>query len=43
MFFDAGIFSFEKQKMTIKHCWVNDENDEAHAYKLISVFQGKEN
>ena len=43
MFFDVGILSFEKQKMAIKHRWVNDENDEEHAYKLILVFQGKEN
>ena len=41
-FFDARIFSFEKQKITIQHRWVNDENDKAHAYKLILVFQGKE-
>ena len=43
MFFDAGVSSFEKQKMVIPHRWVNDENDEAYAYKLILVFQGKEN
>ena len=43
MFCDARIFSFEKQKMAIRHHWVNDENDEAHVYKLILVFQGKEN
>ena len=43
MFFDAGVFSFEKQKMAIQHHWVNEENDEAHAYKFILVFQGKEN
>ena len=42
MFFDARVFSLEKQEMTIQYCWVN-ENDEAHAYKLILVFQGKEN
>ena len=29
--------------MTIKHRWVNDENNEAHAYNLILVFQGKGN
>ena len=29
--------------MAIGHCWFNDENDEAHVYKLILVFQGKEN
>ena len=43
MFFDAGVFPFEKQKVAIRHRWVNGENDEAHAYKLILVFQGKEN
>ena len=43
MFFSAGVFLLEKQKMAIQHCWVNDENDEAHAYKLTLVFQGKEN
>ena len=50
IFFDARIFSFDKQKMAIQwpkmaiqHRWVNDENDEAHAYKLILVFQAKEN
>ena len=43
MFFNAGVFSFEKQKMAIRHCWVNDENNEAHAYKLFLVFHGKEN
>ena len=43
MFFDAGVFSFKKQKMAMQHCWVNDENLEAHAYMLLLVFQGKEN
>ena len=43
MIFDARVFLFEKQKIVIQHRWVNDENDEAHAYKLILVFQGKEN
>ena len=43
MFFDAGVFSFEKQKMGIQHRWVNDESNESHAYKLFLVFQGKEN
>ena len=43
MFFNAGLFLFKKQEMTIQHRWVNDENDEAHACKLILVFQGKEN
>ena len=42
MFFDAAVLLFEKQNMAIQHCWVNDENDKAHAYKLILVFQGKE-
>ena len=31
-FFDAGVFSFEEKKMAIQHRWVNDENNEAHAY-----------
>ena len=34
---------FKKQKMAIPHRWVNDENDEVCAYKLILVFQGKQN
>ena len=34
MFFNAGVFLFKKQKMAIQHRLVNDENDEAHAYKL---------
>ena len=42
MYFDARVFSFEKQKMAIQGRWVNDENDEAHAYKFILVFQGTE-
>ena len=29
--------------MAIQHRWVNDKNNEAHVYKLILVFQGKEN
>ena len=29
--------------MAIQHHWVNDENDRAHVYKLILVFQGEEN
>ena len=33
----------KNKKMAIQHRWVNDENDEAHAYKLILVFQCKEN
>ena len=33
----AGVFLFEKQKMAIQHHWVNDENGEAHAYKLFVV------
>ena len=32
----------KKQKVAIQHFWVNDENGEAHVYKLILVFQGKE-
>ena len=44
MSFYARVFSFEKQKMAIWHHWVNDENNEAHAYKLILVdFRGNEN
>ena len=43
MFFNAGVFLFKKQKMAIQHRWVNDESNETHAYKLILVFQGKEN
>ena len=43
MLFDTRVFLFEKQKMAIQHHWVNDENDEAHVYKLILVFQAKEN
>ena len=43
MFFNARVFSLEKQKMAIQHCWMNDENNEAHGYTLILVFQGKEN
>ena len=43
MFFDAGVLSFQKQKMAIQHSWVNDENHQIHIYKLILVFQGKEN
>ena len=43
MFFSARVFSFEKQKVVILHRWVNHESDEAHAYMLILVFQGKEN
>ena len=29
--------------MAMQHRWVNDEKNEAHDYKLIIVFQGKEN
>ena len=43
MFFDAEVLLFEKQKMATQHHWVNDKNDEAYAYKLMLVFQGKEN
>ena len=46
MFFDAGVFSLEKQKndhTTSLGDWVNDENNEANVYKLILVFQSKEN
>ena len=43
IFFDARVFSFDKQKIAIHHRWVNDENDEANAYKLILVCPGKEN
>ena len=38
MFFDAGVFSFGKQKIAIQHHRVNDENIAAHVYKLIVVF-----
>ena len=29
--------------MAIYNCWVDDEIGEMHFYKLILVFQGKEN
>ena len=41
MFFGARVFWFEKQKMAIWHRWVNDENNDAHVYRLFLVFQGK--
>ena len=28
--------------MAIQPCWVNDENNKTHDYKLILVFLGKE-
>ena len=44
MSFYTRVLLFKKQKMAIWHRWVNDENNEAHAYKLILVdFQGNEN
>ena len=30
MFFDADVFSLKKQKMAIRHRWVNNDNDEAY-------------
>ena len=43
MFFDAVVFLLKKQRMAIQHHLMNDENNEAQVYKLVLVFQVKEN
>ena len=35
MFFQAGVSSFKKQKITTQLCFVKDEYNEVHVYKMI--------